>query len=249
MSVDFSVPSSFWSLLSQDDRSEYIRIRNNFHASEKISSKDRRSVTFRRELTIVIEFLERSTENLEARCIVAGICFADGIICVNTRQLKVLLRRCKSAINGAFQQLGYAAVRTRLKARKCVVGILHSLEEDQTIRKQWTIRVVTPHARFCFVSSFSAKGLPEITEDDLVEEKGIATVYQRKVTFVPIEVKIGERNEGRTFSLDWFEKRSEKSGRKVDAEEGSVEEELVMEKSNSLGLEMPEDWDIYGEFL
>jgi hypothetical protein len=35
--------------------------------------------------------------------------------------------------------------------------------------KQWSVRVVTSQADFCFVSSFSAAGLPEVRDEDLLE--------------------------------------------------------------------------------
>jgi hypothetical protein len=186
----FPVPAASWNLLSQDDRSEYIRLRNGFHHGQKISSKDRRTVTFHRELTLVLQFLERSPANLEARCIVAGVCFAGRVACVNTRQLKSFLKRCKSSINGSFQQLGYNSLRSKSKTRQCVTTVLPSLFNDQSILRQWTVRVVSSEASFCFVSSFSHANLPEITDEDLLDD-GIPrsldlTPQPKQVTFAPI---------------------------------------------------------------
>jgi hypothetical protein len=126
---------------------------------------------FPRELTTVIEYLERSSDNREARCIVAGVCFAGGLVCVNTQQLKGFLKRCKSSINGSFQQLGYVALRTKAKARNCVLTVLPSLQNDQRVLRQWTVRVVSEEADFCFLSSFTRVALPEITDEDLVQER------------------------------------------------------------------------------
>lgn len=164
-------PSSFWNILSQDDRNEYLRLRQSFHNGQKVSSKDRRIATFRKELNIVLQYLERSPENMEARCILIGVCFVGPLICVNTRQLKAFLSRCKSSINGSFQQLGYVALKTKAKARNCCIAVLPSLQNYQTVLRQWTVRVAGDEAQFCFVSSFPFVGLPEITEDDLFDEK------------------------------------------------------------------------------
>jgi hypothetical protein len=188
------VPASYWTLLSQEDRSEYIRLRNGFHHGQKISSKDRRTVTFGRELTIVLQFLERIPENLEARSVGAGVCFAGSVACVNTRQLKGFLKRCKSSINGSFQQLGYIALRTKSKARQCVTTVLPSLQNEPSILRQWTVRVVSADAAFCFVSSFSHAILPEITPDDLLEEAAprppapaaVPVPAIRQVSFAPM---------------------------------------------------------------
>lgn len=164
-------PATFWNSLSQDDKNEYLRLRQSFHNGQKISSKDRRIVTFRKELNIVLQYLERSPENMEARCILIGVCFVGPLICVNTRQLKSFLSRCKSSINGSFQQLGYVALKTKAKARNCCVAVLPSLQNHQTVLRQWTVRVAGEEAPFCFVSSFSYVGLPDITDEDLFDEK------------------------------------------------------------------------------
>jgi hypothetical protein len=163
-------PQSVWLSLSEDDRIEYFRLRSTFQQSPKISSKDRRVVAFPREVQTVLRYIERSQENMEGRCIITGLCFVGAIVCINTRQLKTLLHRCKSSINGSFQQLGYIAFRTKAKARSCAVAALPSLECDQNLLRQWTCRVVSESARVCFVSTFRTVSFPEITEADLLDE-------------------------------------------------------------------------------
>jgi hypothetical protein len=73
---------------------------------------------------VVLKFLEYSESHREERCILAGIAFAGPFICVNTRLLKSFLGRCKSSINGGFQQMGYVAIKTKTKARGCVAAVL-----------------------------------------------------------------------------------------------------------------------------
>ncbi|OHS96984.1 hypothetical protein TRFO_36877 [Tritrichomonas foetus] len=171
---EMNLPSQYWNAISQEDRNEFLRLRNNFHHGQKISSKDRRIITFSKELNIVLRFLERSEDNQEARCVLCGVCFVGPIVCVNTRQLKSFLSRCKSSINGSFQQLGFVALRTKAKARNCVLTALPSLQNHQNILRQWTVRYASDDARFCFVSSYSNLAMPEITPDDLFDEKKTA---------------------------------------------------------------------------
>jgi hypothetical protein len=171
MSSDIPGPAAVWNSMSQDDRSEYVRLRASFHHGQKMSSKDRRVITFRRELNTVVQYLNRSSDNVDARCILVGICFVQGIACINTRQLKTFLNRCKSSINGSFQQLGYVAVRTKSKARNCCVAALPALEHDQTLLRQWTCRVVSDDAPVCFASSLHGVAVPEINDCDLLDEK------------------------------------------------------------------------------
>ena len=171
ISSEMTLPPLYWNALSQEDQAEFLKLRASFHHGQKISSKDRRIVTFRKELQLVRNYLERSDENQEARCILTGVCFAGPIVCVNTRQLKSFLSRCKSSINGSFQQLGYVALRTKSKARNCVLSTLPSLQNQQIILRQWTVRVASDDATFCFVTSFSRVSLPEIYDEDLFPEK------------------------------------------------------------------------------
>ena len=168
---EMNLPSQYWNAISQDDRNEFIRLRNSFHHGQKISSKDRRIITFSKELNIVLNYLERSDDNQEARCVLCGVCFVGPIVCVNTRQLKSFLSRCKSSINGSFQQLGFVALRTKAKARNCVLTALPSLQTHQNILRQWTVRCASENTDFCYLSSFSVSQLPEITEADLYDEK------------------------------------------------------------------------------
>jgi hypothetical protein len=98
---------------------------------------------------------------------VTGIAFAGPFICVNTRLLKSFLGRCKSSINGGFQQLGYVAIRTKTKAHACILAIMRSLANDSNVMRQWSVRSASPAALVCFVSSFPVSNLPEVTESDL----------------------------------------------------------------------------------
>jgi hypothetical protein len=169
--TDPSLPPPYWNQLSQEDKAEFIKLRAGFHHGQKISSRDRRVVTFRRELLAVLGFLERSPDNIETRAVLAGVCFAGPIVCVNTRQLKSFLARCKSSINGSFQQLCFVALRAKSKARDCVVAVLPSLANHQAILRQWTVRYTSSDAEFCFLSSMSHEHCPEILPEDLFEEK------------------------------------------------------------------------------
>lgn len=182
---EMSLPAPYWNALSQDDRTEFIQLRNNFHHGQKLSAKDRRIITFSKELHIVLHYLERSEENKEERCVLCGVCFVGPIVCVNTRQLKTFLSRCKSSINGSFQQLGFVALRTKAKARSCVLTALPSLQNHQNILRQWTVRYASEDARFCFVSSYRFLQMPEITPDDLFDEKKPLPKRSQSAFFLP----------------------------------------------------------------
>jgi hypothetical protein len=165
-----SIPQRFWSVLSQSDKNEFLRLRTKFDQDKRSIARDRRAVTFANELFTVLEYIDRSPDNMEARAVVAGVCFVGPIICVNTRQLKYLLCRCKSSINGILQELGYVGVRPKSKTRSCVLASMPSLERSAEILRQWSIRHASVDAKFCFLSRFPRPPMPLIMQDDLQHE-------------------------------------------------------------------------------
>jgi hypothetical protein len=180
----FQVPPHSWDMLSSEEQGEFAKLYAGFHQKQRISSKDRRSATFHGELEQVLRFVEHGTTFKEHRCIVAGICFAGPYVCINTRLLKNLLGRCKSSINGIFQQLGYSTLRTKSKARLCVVGCMPSLGVQQDFVRQWAVRLASEDAHYCFVSSSSWADFPPITADDLIDDH--AAPKPRTMHFAPM---------------------------------------------------------------
>ena len=63
--------------------------------------------------------------------------------------------------------MGYSALRTKAKARNCITTIIKLLKTEQIILRQWTVRGASEKAQVCFISSFPANLLPDITKDDL----------------------------------------------------------------------------------
>lgn len=179
---EISLPPVYWNRLSQEEKSEFQKLRAHFHQAQKVSSKDPRLISFSNELQKVLHFLEESPVTREPRTILVGVAFAGPFICVNTRQLKSFLGRCKSSINGSFQQLGYVALRTKSKARSCVLSILPALSNDLNLLRQWTVRYASCEAKFCFLSSINRSTLPQITEDDLNEDKKSTQVVRFNTT-------------------------------------------------------------------
>jgi hypothetical protein len=168
---DAPSPLGLWNRLSESDKTEYMHIQTAFKNAPKITSRDRRVHTFPRDLGIVINFIESSNENSDIRAILVGLCFVGPVVCINTQRLKEFTNRCKSAVNGSFQELGYIAFRSKSKARECVLTSLPALRPFPAIIRQWTARAVSAEAHQCFLSSFSAENLPEIRADDLLTEK------------------------------------------------------------------------------
>ena len=165
----------FWARLTPEDQSEFIMLRNNFLQNAKFASKDRRVVAFRNELIIALRYIEKSPDNIEMRSIMTGLSFCGPMIAVNNRQFKLFTGRCKSSINGSFQQLGYGAVKTKAKAKVYVIDLLPSLSTEPQLLRQWTVRIATDTAPVCFISCRKNISIPSILETDIFEELKQAT--------------------------------------------------------------------------
>ena len=162
---------SYWKILSEDEKEEYVHICDTFKNEEKKTSKDKRIISFPNELSKIVSYIERSEFNKEARCILVGICFCGPILCLNNRQLKFLTCRCKSSINGSFQKLGYVSILCKSKSRDCVTTALPSLKSHPTILRQWSSRFISNSTLICFVPSIINVQMPEILPEDVHEEK------------------------------------------------------------------------------
>jgi hypothetical protein len=177
-----------WSRISQEDRKEFTRLRASFHNQQKNPVKDRRLVSFFNELQTVLDFTDRSSSGIEERCILSGVAFGGAFICVNTQQLKSFVGRCKSSINGSFQQMGYVAMKTKGKAKACLLSVLPSLTTEMMALRQWTVRYASDNAQLCLVSRYRPSRLPDITESDLNEDrKGVESpVTFEAVMTIPV---------------------------------------------------------------
>ena len=129
------VPVTFWNMLDQEDKNEYLTLRDSFHNS---TSRERHGNSIQGDLQTIRNYIDRKEQGKEIRSIVAGIAFSGTFVCVNTSQLKNLLGRCKSSINNGFLLLGYASAKT--KVRQCIISMMPSLLKDSSLLKQWTLR-------------------------------------------------------------------------------------------------------------
>jgi hypothetical protein len=186
--MNYPTPRPVWDRLPIEDQECFLQLRRMFQEAPKVTSKDRRLDTFPRDLKLAICYIERSPTNTDARAILVGLCFIGPCVCVNTRQLKTFMARSKSSINGSFQQLGYVLIATKAKARECVLASLPTLRSHREVIRQWTARIVSQTARHCFLSSFPAAQLPEITTEDLHTQQKPRNAKPKPITdteFVP----------------------------------------------------------------
>lgn len=106
------VNPQYWSLLSDDDKDVYLRIKAALSAPSLRNKRNTRMESFHGILEAIEVFENSDAANKWRRCLVCGMCrFRDWTgIAVNTTQLKRLIFRCKSSINGSLKGLGYGQI-------------------------------------------------------------------------------------------------------------------------------------------
>jgi hypothetical protein len=161
-----SVPIYDWTQLSEDDRFEFCNLCSAFARDRMAPSLEGSCVAFPSELVRLLQYVDRCATNVESRAICAGILFLGPLICVNTRQLKAVMRRCKSSINSLLQRLGYFALRTHATTRLCLTKGLPTLAQDPGHLRQWTVRQASSASGLCFVARFAPSPALMIAEDN-----------------------------------------------------------------------------------
>jgi len=125
--------------LDNNDLLAYNEMLQFFQNTQISRSNESHSYVFRRELSRVTQYIDRRPEDKEKRAIAVGFAAYGSMICVNTKNLKQLLSRCKSSVNNGFLQLGYISIKTKSKAQACLATILPPLGNTIAGRK-WSVR-------------------------------------------------------------------------------------------------------------
>jgi hypothetical protein len=88
----------------------------------------------------VRNFIERTHEDEWRRALVCGIFFLSDALSLNIQQLRILMGKCKSSINGSLQQLGYAAQSSGPDTEQEFLARIPLNFRDANELKKWTIR-------------------------------------------------------------------------------------------------------------
>jgi hypothetical protein len=130
----------FWSLLDETDKLGYAAMR---HALSSTACKHRRhqATQINKDIIVAIRnfVIRHDTEDWK-RSLICGICWIPGAIAINTRQLRLLLSKCKSSINSMFLSLGYTAVPTTSDYGTALAEALPLIKGELAELRQWSIR-------------------------------------------------------------------------------------------------------------
>ncbi|OHT13764.1 hypothetical protein TRFO_15976 [Tritrichomonas foetus] len=157
---------NFIHLLSERDRKQYNALRTSFSKVQKRTTKthDHNSLsrhrnndvsndthhhiknspieTFKNSLLKIQRFAKRGDSDDWKRSLACGIAWIDdNNIVINTRQLRLLLFKCKSSINGSLQKIGYTKTIGRSEALQVVQSIFPLINGNLAELRKWSMRV------------------------------------------------------------------------------------------------------------
>lgn len=134
----------FYNLLSDADKELYNKMRITL-SSPACKHRRHHSKELNREIINSIKnFVVRNDPEDWKRALVTGIAWLPNAIAINTRQLRLLLSKCKSSINALFQDLGYYTIPTTNDYSSSIISCFPLLKDNFSELRKWTIRLVAP---------------------------------------------------------------------------------------------------------
>lgn len=150
----------FFRLLSEADILAYNQLRSDLSSPNCRNRRNKRLETFSEMLNSIKSFAIRKDEDDWKRCLVCGVLWLNNGIAINTRQLRLLINKCKSSINGSLHRMGYSTVMCRGDTSNQLVEMIPLLKNNFAELRQWTVRqanVCTPQPA---IPRFKSKPLP-----------------------------------------------------------------------------------------
>ena len=131
----------FWEFLSDIDKKSYTQMRIAF-SSRACKHRRHHSNELNREIVNSIKnFVVRNDPDDWKRALVTGIVWLPNAIAINTRQLRLLLSKCKSSINALFQNMGYVTIPTTTDYSSSLIQYFPVLKDNFGELRKWTIRL------------------------------------------------------------------------------------------------------------
>ena len=139
--IDASAIPKFWGLLSNADRYQYMYLRAALSNPTTKNVKNKRVENFTETLEIIRQYTCRGDGDDWRRFLVTGIAWlSNGAIAVNTHQLRLLIMKCKSSINGSLHKMGFNFGMERSDATAILIQAIPILKDNAAELRQWTVR-------------------------------------------------------------------------------------------------------------
>lgn len=130
----------FYDLLSDSDKEGYNQLRTALSSKNCRNRRNKRLETFSEMLNAIHTYAIRNDDSDWKRCLVCGVLWLSNGIAINTRQMRLLIDKCKSSINGSLHRMGYSAVTCRGDTSNQIVELIPMLKNNFPELRQWTVR-------------------------------------------------------------------------------------------------------------
>ena len=131
---------AYWQLLNDQDKYYYLYIRANISAQKAKNQRNKRVENFTETLEWIRRFCIRNDGDDWKRQLVCGICWLNEGLAINTRQLKLLIFKCKSSINGSLHKMGFTVNMGRSESANALINKIPFLKGNLNEIRQWTVR-------------------------------------------------------------------------------------------------------------
>lgn len=131
---------TFFDLLNDSDKEQYLELRNIISNSDKRYKKNKRIESLQESLDMIQKFCMKNDSDDWKRFLVCGVCWMGQDIAINTRQLRLLVDKCKSSINGALSKMGYSTAPIKSSITAALLTYIPFLKGNFVEQRQWTVR-------------------------------------------------------------------------------------------------------------
>ena len=131
-------PLFYW-MMSDLDKYQYNCLKYQLATGIK-NQRNKRLSNFNEAIESIKMFAIRGDKDDKLRSLVSGICWLPEGIAINTHQLKALLGKCKSSINGSLQKMGFAQNLTRAESITALTNFFPFLRDNTSELRKWSIR-------------------------------------------------------------------------------------------------------------
>lgn len=135
----FTLPKYF-ERLSIDDQCRYMQLREDISKSFLQSKNAKICDNFQNVFDLIRGYVNREPSSENDRALVCGIMWVDDKIIINTRQLQLVIGKCKSSINNGIQTIGYVSMPTSADIAVVIGRRFPFLKNSFAELRQWTVR-------------------------------------------------------------------------------------------------------------
>lgn len=157
-------PPKYWDLLKTDDQHIYREMHQAITAP--IMKKVSRVEDFREIIDAIDLFENIDDDDKWKRCLVCGIFKVKDMIAVNICQLKYLISKCKSSINGSLRRIGYGKTVKKAEVYELLFESIPYLKKNPSELRKWTMRYFTPFEN----EQDKEQIINENSDDNLIED-------------------------------------------------------------------------------